>query len=431
MGVGLCAVGGRGLLAQAPAQPAPPLPPPINLTDDPILEPFVWRSIGPANMGGRVDDIAVVESNPSIIYVGFATGGIWKTTNNGTTWTPIFDEYPVSSIGDIAIAPSEPRRHLRRHRRAEQPPELVVRRRHLQVDRRRQDVRVRRPEGNAEHRPRRRPPEGSEHRLRRRARASVRAERRARPVQDDRRRQDLDEHEVHRQRHGLHRRRDGPVESERALRRLVPAPARSVGLQRRRTRQRPVEDNRRRQEVDEAHRQRPSRQSDNRPDRDRHRALQAGHDLRVVRSRSERRHRRRRQRRRHADAAGRRAAAAAVAADVATRTHQPPPPIPRRAACGVRTTAARRGGACRIMAIGWMYYSQVRIDPTNPEIAYQGGAPFFKTVDGGKTLAPGAGDPAQRPSRDLDRSEERQPHPARQRRRPRRHATTRRRRGST
>ncbi len=68
----------------------------------------MWRSIGPANMGGRVDDIAVVESNPSIIYVGFATGGIWKTTNNGTTWTPIFDEYPVSSIGDIAIAPSNP-----------------------------------------------------------------------------------------------------------------------------------------------------------------------------------------------------------------------------------------------------------------------------------------------------------------------------------
>ncbi len=84
------------------------MPKPINPTNDPVLDPFVWRSIGPANMGGRVDDIAVVESNPSIIYVGYATGGIWKTTNNGTTWTPIFDEYPVSSIGDIAIAPSNP-----------------------------------------------------------------------------------------------------------------------------------------------------------------------------------------------------------------------------------------------------------------------------------------------------------------------------------
>jgi photosystem II stability/assembly factor-like uncharacterized protein len=107
LGIGLCLVAGRALIAQVPQQ-APPLPPPINQSDDPILKPFVWRPIGPANMGGRVDDIAVVESDPSTIYVGFATGGIWKSTNNGTTWIPIFDTYPVSSIGDIAIAPSNP-----------------------------------------------------------------------------------------------------------------------------------------------------------------------------------------------------------------------------------------------------------------------------------------------------------------------------------
>jgi photosystem II stability/assembly factor-like uncharacterized protein len=107
IGIGLCALAGRGLIAQGPP-PAPQLPPPINQSDDPLLKPFLWRSIGPANMGGRIDDIAVVESNPSIIYVGFATGGLWKSTNNGTTWTPIFDQYPVASIGDIAIAPSNP-----------------------------------------------------------------------------------------------------------------------------------------------------------------------------------------------------------------------------------------------------------------------------------------------------------------------------------
>jgi photosystem II stability/assembly factor-like uncharacterized protein len=106
-GIGLCALGGRAIVAQGQGQ-APPLPPPINQSDDPLLEPFVWRSIGPANMGGRIDDIAVVESDPSTIYMGFATGGIWKTTNNGTTWSPIFDTHPVSSIGDIAIAPSNP-----------------------------------------------------------------------------------------------------------------------------------------------------------------------------------------------------------------------------------------------------------------------------------------------------------------------------------
>ena len=101
-----------GAIPQAAVPPAtpppPPPPPPVNQSDDPLLKTFKWRNIGPASMGGRIDDFAVVESNPSIFYVGFATGGIFKTVNNGTTFTPIFDTYPVSSIGDIAIAPSDP-----------------------------------------------------------------------------------------------------------------------------------------------------------------------------------------------------------------------------------------------------------------------------------------------------------------------------------
>lgn len=104
---GLCAFGVRGIQAQAGQAPAAP-PAPINPATDPILKPFVWRSIGPANMGGRVDDIAVAENDASVIYVGFATGGLWKSTNNGTTWAPIFDNYPVSSIGDIGLSPSNP-----------------------------------------------------------------------------------------------------------------------------------------------------------------------------------------------------------------------------------------------------------------------------------------------------------------------------------
>src|SRR4029077_7810761 len=59
-------------------------------------------------MGGRIDDIAAVESDPAVIYVGAATSGVWKTVNNGTTWTPIFDAQPNLSVGDIAIAPSNP-----------------------------------------------------------------------------------------------------------------------------------------------------------------------------------------------------------------------------------------------------------------------------------------------------------------------------------
>src|SRR6516165_4949675 len=67
-----------------------------------------FRELGPAVMGGRIDDFAVVESNPNIVYVGAASGGVWKTTNNGTTWEPVFDKEAVSTVGDIAIAPSDP-----------------------------------------------------------------------------------------------------------------------------------------------------------------------------------------------------------------------------------------------------------------------------------------------------------------------------------
>src|SRR5438445_3338719 len=85
-----------------------PTPTPVNWSEDPMLRRFVWRSIGPASMGGRIDDIAVVENNTYVFYVGFATGGVWKTTNNGTTFQPIFDTYSTASVGDIAVAQSKP-----------------------------------------------------------------------------------------------------------------------------------------------------------------------------------------------------------------------------------------------------------------------------------------------------------------------------------
>jgi photosystem II stability/assembly factor-like uncharacterized protein len=73
-----------------------------------LLKSFSWRAIGPANLGGRVDDVEAVVSNPAIVYVGAATSGVWKTENNGITWTPVFDGQSNLSIGDIAIAPSNP-----------------------------------------------------------------------------------------------------------------------------------------------------------------------------------------------------------------------------------------------------------------------------------------------------------------------------------
>ena len=78
----------------------------INQSDHPLLQPFRWRSIGPIGQGGRVDDLAVSPDDIHTFFVGFATAGLWKTTNNGVTFRPVFDTYPTASVGAIAIAPS-------------------------------------------------------------------------------------------------------------------------------------------------------------------------------------------------------------------------------------------------------------------------------------------------------------------------------------
>lgn len=66
------------------------------------------RNIGPGYMSGRVADIAVHPTDPGTWYVGIGSGGVWKTINAGTTWTPIFDNESVYSIGDVTLDPSNP-----------------------------------------------------------------------------------------------------------------------------------------------------------------------------------------------------------------------------------------------------------------------------------------------------------------------------------
>ena len=73
-----------------------------------LLANLKWRSIGPANMGGRVTAIEGVAGDPYTFYVGGADGGIFKTTNGGTTFKAIFDNQAVLSIGAITVAPSDP-----------------------------------------------------------------------------------------------------------------------------------------------------------------------------------------------------------------------------------------------------------------------------------------------------------------------------------
>ena len=96
-------VGTQG--GQAPAAPPAAM---TNASDDPLLAPFRFRSIGPASMGGRINDLEAAPSDPNIIYIGYAVGGVWKSENNGTTWDPVFDTYSVASIGDLAIHPTNP-----------------------------------------------------------------------------------------------------------------------------------------------------------------------------------------------------------------------------------------------------------------------------------------------------------------------------------
>ncbi len=86
--------------AAARAQSAPVTPE--------LISGLRFRSVGPAVTGGRIHDVESLPHDPSTIYLATASGGIWKSTNKGTTWKPIFEGQPVSTFGDLAIAPSDP-----------------------------------------------------------------------------------------------------------------------------------------------------------------------------------------------------------------------------------------------------------------------------------------------------------------------------------
>ena len=94
-----------GLLASASHLPAQ------EASGDPMARATAaleFRTIGPTIMGGRVADLAVVESDPRIFYVGVATGGVWKTGNAGITFTHVFKDEETASVGDVTVAPSNP-----------------------------------------------------------------------------------------------------------------------------------------------------------------------------------------------------------------------------------------------------------------------------------------------------------------------------------
>ena len=73
-----------------------------------LVEALNVRHIGPGTMSGRVTAIAVPHNEPEVIFVGTASGGLWKSTSGGVTWEPIFDDQPTQSIGAVALSPLSP-----------------------------------------------------------------------------------------------------------------------------------------------------------------------------------------------------------------------------------------------------------------------------------------------------------------------------------
>ena len=82
--------------------------PAADLIDPSMLAALHWRSIGPAMFGGRVDDVAGVPGNPAILYAAHSTGGLFKSTNGGTTFESVFNTGNTLSVGAVAVSPDNP-----------------------------------------------------------------------------------------------------------------------------------------------------------------------------------------------------------------------------------------------------------------------------------------------------------------------------------
>ena len=84
-----------------------PIVSPAQTFDQSTFAEMKWRSIGPFR-GGRVNGVSGVPGQPNTFYFGSVGGGLWKSGNSGRTWTPIFDDQPIASIGAIGVAASAP-----------------------------------------------------------------------------------------------------------------------------------------------------------------------------------------------------------------------------------------------------------------------------------------------------------------------------------
>ena len=166
IGLGLAGMLAVSMTAQAPK--------PSTFSD------MHWRSIGPPRAGRARALVRRARASRNVFYIGFDNGGVWRSTDFGSTWMPLFDSQPTGSIGAIGVAPSDPNVIYVGSGAGIIRPDLVDRRRHVQVHRRRQDVDASRQlRDTPDDREHRRRSEESESAVRRGARPSVRSERRS------------------------------------------------------------------------------------------------------------------------------------------------------------------------------------------------------------------------------------------------------------
>ena len=250
----------------------------------PVMAELPLRSIGPAVMSGRVSDLAVVPGRPWEFYVGTASGGLFRTRNNGATWDPLFDHFGTTSIGAVALSPSDPATVWvgtgePANRQSSSFGDGVY-----VLPRWRGLVPPPGPRSERAHRPDRGGPRPSAPRLRGGARAAVALGRRARGVPHRRRRRELGAGAGDLRRHRRGGPRDGSPQSGDPLRGgLHPAPD-SLGLQRRRPRGRHLPQPGRRRQLGAA-RRRPSRRPGG-ADRSRNRRLRPPQRVRARRTRN-------------------------------------------------------------------------------------------------------------------------------------------------
>ena len=204
------AVGMTGVAGSLAAQPAAP---PKTSLDAAFIAGMRWRNIGPANMMGRIADIEGIPSPSKTFYVSTAAGGIWKTTNAGVTFGPVFETRRAWRVdGRPRRSPRRTRTHLLA---APASRTRATRSRRAAASTRAPMAAGRwtlpRPQGDASHRPH----PGASRPTRTPCGvaalgACVETEQGARPLQDHRRRQDLDADEVHQRQGGLRRRAARP-----------------------------------------------------------------------------------------------------------------------------------------------------------------------------------------------------------------------------